>query len=285
MPSLDDDQLNAYLARIGASRPTAPTLAALNAILGAQLSHIPFENVDVLLHRTIDIELDAVFDKLVTRRRGGYCFELNTLFAAALETLGFKVTPLAARVRWNIPEGVPTPQSHMLLRVDVEHRGYLADAGFGGPNPPCAMPLSEPGEALRSYRLVPPPPNAFGADGFHPLDLEARGAGDWITLYRFDLTPQPWVDFVPRNWFVCTHPDSFFRHTLAVARSENGARYTLANGRLTLREPDGSATHHTLETPREIVAALRERFALVLDPDTEAGLARWLEQAMQDPAR
>lgn len=282
-PLLDDRQLEAYLARVGLPCPAHPTLEALNALLAAQLDRIPFENVDVLLHRTIDIDADAVFDKLVMRRRGGYCFEQNTLFAAALRALGYDVTPLAARVRWNIDESIPTPQSHMLLRVRVEHRDYMVDAGFGGPNPPCALPLSGPAPEGLPYRLGSPPASAVAVGALHLFDLEMRHDDDWIKLYRFDLSPQPWIDFEPRNWHVCTHPGSIFRHRLVAARTDGARRLTLSNDELTERTVDGHAAHHRLETPHDITEALRKRFGLALDADDEAALQARLVDILRVP--
>lgn len=279
-PLLDERQLDGYLARIGQPRSTHPTLDALNALLAAQLDRIPFENVDVLLHRSIDIDLDAVFDKLVTRRRGGYCFEQNTLFAAALRGLGYDVTPLAARVRWNIDESIPTPQSHMLLRVRVDHRDYMIDAGFGGPNPPCALPLSGPAPDGLPYRLGSPPASAVAAGALHLFDLEMRHGDEWIKLYRFDLSPQPWIDFEPRNWHVCTHPASIFRHRLMAARTDGPVRLTLSNDELTERTLDGQTTHHRLETPHDVTAVLRDRFGLALDREDEAALQARLAEIM-----
>lgn len=275
-PILDADRLDAYLNRIGLRERPSPSREALDAIVGAHLRRIPFENVDVLLGRPIDIALDTVFDKLVTRERGGYCFEHNTLLAAALTALEFDVVPLAARVRYGVDEGVPTPHSHLLLRVRVAHRDYIADAGFGGPNPPCALPLSGPAPEGLPYRLVGAPLGAVSAGAFHLLDLELKSGDDWIKLYRFDLSPQAWIDYAARNWYVCTHPDSIFLHRLMAARTDGEVRLTITNGELTERDADGASRHVRLETPAQIVDTLRGRIGVRLDDETAAGLREWL---------
>ena len=141
MTTLDPARLRAYLTRVGIDAPARAERDALDALIAAQLAAIPFENIDPLLRRPVAIDADSVFDKLVTRARGGYCFELNTLLAAALEALGFRVTPLAARVRWQVPPDRLTLQTHMLLRVEAAHRSYIVDVGFGGPTPDRALPL------------------------------------------------------------------------------------------------------------------------------------------------
>ncbi|QBY49732.1 arylamine N-acetyltransferase family protein [Cupriavidus oxalaticus] len=264
MITLEAAQLDAYCARLGIAAPPSPTLEALDAVLGAQLASIPFENIDPLLRRPVSIDVDAVFDKLVTRGRGGYCFELNTLLAAALAAFGFSVTPLAARVRWGVPDAVETVASHMLLRVEVAHRSYVADVGFGGPTPFRAMALSAPADDDFPYRLASSPPEAAGS-AFHSFDLEARGDTGWLKVYRFDLTPQPWIDFGPRNWYVSTHPDSVFLRRLMAARTDGGTRVTLADGDLAERAPDGSVRRQRLETPEAVVQVLDERFGIRLD--------------------
>ncbi|AMR81348.1 arylamine N-acetyltransferase family protein [Cupriavidus nantongensis] len=271
MTTLDATQLDAWLARLGIDAPPSPTLQALDAVLAAHLASIPFENLDPLLRRPVRIDLDAVFDKLVTRRRGGYCFELNTLLSAGLGALGYAVTPLAARVRWGVPDEVPTMTSHMLLRVEVAHRSYLVDVGFGGPTPFRAMPLSEPADDGFPYRLAPSPAQA-GTSAFHSYDLQARGDAGWIPVYRFDLTPQPPIDFVARNWYVSTHPDSVFLQRLMAARTDGGTRVTLANGELAERAPDGSVHRTHLPHAEAVVQALSERFGIVLDDELRQGL-------------
>lgn len=280
MNALDDTRLQAYLARIGHPGhpghplPTRPDLATLDSLIAAHLARIPFENVDVLLQRPIRIGLDAVFDKLVTHARGGYCFEQNTLLAAALRALGYGVTTLTARVRWNVPEDVPTMQSHMLLRVEAAHRSYIVDVGFGGPNPYRAMPLpqTEPADPF-PYRLA-----ALEAPGaaFHLYDLEVGGERGWLKLYRFDLTPQQAIDFLPRNWYTSTHPDSLFRNCLTVARSQGNTRLTLVNDDFAVRASDGGVHRQKLKTPAAILEALAERFGLVLDRADQEQLAQML---------
>src|SRR6266511_3875640 len=140
---MDPDDLAAYLGRIGLTRPLAADLESLAAIQWAHVTHIPFENLDILLGRGIAIDLPSVVAKLVRGGRGGYCFEHNALLAAVLEELGYGVTRLAARVRW-MATG-PTPRTHMLLGVDVppgpNAERYLVDVGFGGTCPTVPMPL------------------------------------------------------------------------------------------------------------------------------------------------
>jgi N-hydroxyarylamine O-acetyltransferase len=122
--------LVAYLARIDYAERLDPTVATLRNLHFAHATQIPFENLDILLGHPISLDLAALASKLVTARRGGYCFEQNTLFAAVLESLGFVVTRLAARVRFG--STAIRPRSHMLLSVAIDGVEWLADVGFGG---------------------------------------------------------------------------------------------------------------------------------------------------------
>ncbi|MCA3192053.1 MULTISPECIES: arylamine N-acetyltransferase [unclassified Cupriavidus] len=288
IPALSADQRDAWLARIGLGAGTAPppTLDTLNALIASHLRHIPFENLTPLVGWRVNIDLPAVFDKLVHQGRGGYCFELNTLFCAGLKALGFTVTPLAARVRWNVPDERPRGLSHMLLRVEVAHESHVADVGFGGPTPDRSLALSLPAAANSPYQLLPVPAATAGT-GFHAYDLavrnpDAAGVGNgkaddadaWRVLYRFDLTPQPQIDYVARNWYVSTHPDSHFTQMLIAARTDaSGARLSLGNGSLTERMPDGTVCKTDLATANEAIDVLADRFGIRIDADLRAALA------------
>jgi N-hydroxyarylamine O-acetyltransferase len=133
--------LDAYLARVGGTPPLAAGREGLAALHRAHCAAIPFENLDILLGRPIALDVPSLEAKLVRGRRGGYCFEQNTLFQAALEGLGFRVTALAARVRSGAT-GV-RPRTHMLLRVDLPEGAFVADVGFGGDGPVEPVPLAE----------------------------------------------------------------------------------------------------------------------------------------------
>jgi len=279
MTPLNAEQLDAYFAHLGIQAPPSPTLDALHAVIAAQLTRIPFENIDPLLRRPVRIDIDSVFDKLVSRGRGGYCFELNTLLAAALGALGYAVTPLAARVRWGVPETVQTMVSHMLLRVEVAHRSYIVDVGFGGPTPFRAMPLSGPADEKFPYRLAPAPVDA-STGAFHCLDLEVAADADWRKVYRFDLTPQAWIDFIPRNWYTSTHPDSHFVHKLMAARTEGTTRLTLADGKFAEREADGRVRKQQLGTPAQFLDVLSDRFCIALDGELRGALGGLLPKLL-----
>lgn len=249
-------QLDATLARLGmpAERP-APTLANLDRLIVAALHHLPFENLDVLLDKPIRIEPDAVFAKVVERRRGGYCFELNSLFARLLASLDYRVTLLVARVRWGLPADAPlTPQTHLLLRVDLAEGPHLVDIGFGGPASPRALPLRVNQELAGGWRI------AGSLDG--ELEMATRSTSSWQTLYRFTLEPQDWADYTMRNWYTSTYPQSVFRNSLRVAFSQAGARLSLLNGHFTRRITDGSVEQRAIDSIDELLDVLDRQFLL-----------------------
>jgi N-hydroxyarylamine O-acetyltransferase len=249
-------QLEATLARLGLSsvRP-APTLENLDRLIVAALHHLPFENLDVLLDKPILIEPEAVFAKVVEGQRGGYCFELNSLFARLLSSLGYRVTLLVARVRWGLPADAPlTPQTHLLLRVDLPEGAHLVDIGFGGPASPRALPLRVNEALSGGWRIA----GALDDE----LEMATRSASGWQTLYRFTLEPQHWADYGMRNWYTSTFPQSVFRNSLRVALSEEGARLSLLNGQFTRRSVEGEVEQRSIVSADELLSVLRERFRL-----------------------
>ena len=167
--------LDAYCERIGYRGPRTPTLGTLRALQAAHVAAIPFEAVDVLLGRDVDISPAAVDAKLIGKRRGGYCYEQNGLFKRVLRAVGFRVEGLLARVRWQSPEDAPpTPRTHMALRVEADGAPWLADVGFGAavPTAPLRMDTAEPQPTPQEpFRLLP----SGGAGGGACRRGSARG--------------------------------------------------------------------------------------------------------------
>jgi len=254
LPASDFD-LDAYLARVGHRRAVEPSLATLTALHEAHVGAIPFENLDVLLHRPILLDLASLQAKLVRNHRGGYCFEQNTLFQGALETIGFRVTSLAARVRAGAA-GL-RPRTHMLLRVDLAEGPFLADVGFGGDGPVHPLPLA-PDASVDGFRL--------GREGDLWV-LSSRNDGPDADLYAFTLEPAYPVDYEMANHFTSTYPRSPFLLTLTVQRSWPGRRVILRGRDLTVRE--GGVTHtSTLRDPDHLLEVLEREFGIVLPRET-----------------
>jgi N-hydroxyarylamine O-acetyltransferase len=251
--------LPAYLARIGDSGPLAPTSEVLDRIHQAHATTIPFENLDILLGRPIRIDLESLQAKLVRGRRGGYCFEQNTLFAAALEHIGFRVTTLAARVRFGSTG--PRPRTHMLLKVDLDDGPRLADVGFGGEGLLRPIPM-EPGRESRQfhciYRVVEEGP---------ALVVQSLRPEGWFDLYAFTMEPNHPVDYEVSNHYTSTYPTSIFRRELIVQRPTPEARYGLRGRELTIRRGD-ETTAREIGDDEELLHLLSATFGLDFPPGT-----------------
>lgn len=251
----DEIDLDAYFGRIGYRGSTAASPRLLTALHNAHATHIPFENIDVLLGLPIRLDPGSLQDKLVGARRGGYCFEQNTLFAAVLRQLGFSVTTLAARVRLGTDRLLP--RTHMLLRVHFEDGDCLADVGFGGWGllQPLPFVFGEPfTQGAWCYRL----------EGSGELTvLQSLQRGHWQDLYAFSDEPQLAVDYEVANYYVSTHPDSRFTNTLTAQRVDSDVRYVLRNRELII---DRSSTVETclLDSEKSLIGTLETLFDLYL---------------------
>jgi N-hydroxyarylamine O-acetyltransferase len=257
--------LDAYFARIGYTGPRAATVETLRAIQRRHVCTIPFENLDVLLGRGIALDLASIERKLVRERRGGYCFEQNNLLAAALRALGFPVTRLMGRVRWQVPAEVATPFTHLLLQVDVDGGSYLADAGFGSMSlfAPLALEFErEQTGSLEPRRLV-----QRGAD----VVQQARAGDTWGDVYQFRREAAPFIDCELGNWYTSTHPQSRFRQNLTLSLAGEGRRTTVLNREFTIRRADGTVLRRELATPEELLDVLAEHFGLHFSRTTRFG--------------
>jgi len=288
--TLSPAQLAAYFDRIGYSGPQQATSETLHALHRLHPQVIPFENLDALRGRTPRLDLASVFAKLVSARRGGYCYEHNLLFRAVLDTLGFGTTGLAARVMWNnaacnSPAALP-PRTHMILLVETPNETWLADVGFG------SMTLTAP-LLFDTGREQATPHEPFRLDLIERGDflLQVKLGDAWKPIYRFDLEPQFPADYAMANHYVSTYPESIFVNHLIVARVMPGERQTLLDTTLTQR----GNTASTRESKRELASAeelrgvLQNTFGLVLadsDSDTRSetlagGLDAVLERIVQ----
>ena len=249
-PSID---LPRYFARIGYTGEQAPTADVLKAIHLAHATHIPFENLDVLAGAPIRLTPEGLQAKLVDAERGGYCFEQNMLLAYALESIGFRLKRLLARVRFRSNHMLPL--THMALEVEADGQGWLCDVGFGGHGLLEPIPLRE-GDAQQGawhYRLA-------REDGFWWV-LQAPLIGDFVDLYTFTRHGYQIVDFEPPNFFVSRHPESIFLVTLMAQRPLLDVRYLLVGRDYSEIRPSGT-TIRTIEDQDELRQILLARFGL-----------------------
>ena len=247
--------LPAYLRRIGYQGAVEPTRRVLEALHLAHATHIPFENLDILLGRPIALDLASLQAKLVARRRGGYCFEHNLLFAAVLREFGFEPVMLAARVRHR--STAILPRTHMLLLVEAEGCRWLADVGFGGEGLLLPVPFDS-GEETRhyawSYRVIE-------EARIGNWVLQSHRSGGWVDLYAFSLEAQQAVDYEIANHYMSTHPDSRFVQTLTVQLPGTQRRMILRNRDL-IDDRGDAVLERRIESDEEFVSALQEYFGL-----------------------
>ena len=258
---MTDADLTAYLARIGYEGPTDPTTEVLVGLVAAHNRSIPFENLDPVFGVPVfDLSEAALTDKLVHRRRGGYCYEHNGLMGYVLERLGYGVERFAGRVVWMSEPGAPLPaRTHQVLGVTVPGVSgrQRVDVGFGGQTLTSPIDLAVGRvQATRHepYRLT---------EGSEGLVLQCEIAGTWQPLYEFTDRPQPRVDLEVGSWYVSTHPKSPFVTGLTAARVTDDARWNLRGRQLAVHR-DGITEKTRFETADQVLAALTDTFGIDL---------------------
>ncbi|NNH72079.1 arylamine N-acetyltransferase [Nocardia uniformis] len=262
--------LDAYLARIGYTGDRAPTSATLRALTYAHTTSIPFENLEAILGRAIPLDLKTLQDKMIRRRRGGYCYENVALFAAALERLGFEFNGLSARVTMGAP-GL-RPATHAILRVLIDGRAWLCDVGFGaGPLEPIEL-IADRGEFTLGawrYRLE----RAENALGVEEWTLHHFGRDGWIDRHTASVTPSYRVDYEVGNHYVSTWPRSPFVTRPFVQRFLPEVHHVLDGTTWTTEYPDGTGETREL-AHTDLPKLLAEVFDIELDAADAAELAR-----------
>ncbi|HEX7174841.1 MAG TPA: arylamine N-acetyltransferase [Pyrinomonadaceae bacterium] len=254
---MNSARIEAYLDRINHQYSIAPTAETLRALQLAHLSAVPFENLSIHAGQSIVLDDEALFTKIVRRRRGGFCYEANGLFCVLLRALGFNVSMLSAGVA-NAEGGFGPDFDHMTLLVDLEER-WLVDVGFGDSfrEPLLLDARGEQVQGSRAYRIVP--------DGDHFRLMQRDGDGEWNPQYRFSLRRHEFADFEEMCRYHQTSPQSHFTKGRICTRSSGEGRVTLSEMRLITTSLDGERREQTLSSKEEYDAALREHFGIVMD--------------------
>lgn len=261
--------LNAYFERIGFAGSIAPTLATLDLLHALHPLAIPFENLTPLMGDAVALDQPSLEKKLLTEKRGGYCFEHNLLFMRMLEDLDYVVRPLLARVLWNRPEGASIEPSHLLLLVEINGQSHIADVGFGG------LTLTAP-LRLRADVDQTTPHETFRLTGGNPeWVLEVRIGEDWRPVYAFTLDTISETDIAPINHTLSTDPDSPFTHELRVAMTAAGKRLKLLNTTLTIQPVEGEKEQREITTMEGLRSILTQDFGIVLPNDERLETALW----------
>jgi len=246
----DDVKLSAYLERIGYSGSIAPVIETLEALHALHPASIPFENLNSLLGLPVLLDQASLNQKLLAEKRGGYCFEQNTMLLRVLRELGFVAKAHLAGVLWGGRPVEELAPDHMLVSVEIGGVPYLADVGFGGLLMTAPLRLRtgiEQETPLGTYRLTGEDP---------ALRLEFRHRGDeWRPVYQFSLEEVPDDSFATINAALNSDPEWFFHHHLLVERAPPAGRRMLFDTRLTTHSGDEREIVHpaNVEEMRDVL--------------------------------
>lgn len=249
--------IKAYLERINYRGSLAPTAENLRALQVAHLLAVPFENLSIHANQPIVLEDEALFTKIVERRRGGFCYEANGLFASLLRALGFDVVMLSAGVA--NAEGEFGPDfDHMTLLVTLEQR-WLVDVGFGDSflEPLLLDERGEQRQGTRAYRILP--------EGSHLILMQRDDGDEWQAQYRFTLQPHAFADYDEMCRYHQTSPQSHFTRARICSRATEEGRITLSEMRFITTSQNGERQERILTSQEEYASILREHFGIVMN--------------------
>jgi len=252
--------LDQYFKRINFRGEAKANQATLTEMMRCQLMHVPFENLDVQAGKIVSLERNDIVEKILFNQRGGYCYEVNGLFAMALNALGIPYFFVAARP---LTHGARKPKTHMAVIVNLNGEKWLCDCGYGGHGIRAPLRLSlldiEVNQDGEMFML-----SLFNEQ---ELVVKSKMGDDWEPLYAFDLTPQSWADFAPANYYNSTHHESIFVRKLLVVLCTSTGRKILFGQRLKIIS-NGQVEKQILTAENRPVI-LREEFGLI-EPSRES---------------
>ncbi len=253
---MEDSTLKGYLERIAISEGVSGDLETLKKLTQAHPKHITFENIDSFTGIVPAIDTADIFQKMVTEKRGGYCYEQNSLFKEVLQTLGFNMKMHLARVLWSSKDGSETARTHMLLTTDIEGKKYLVDVGFGSMTLTAPIVFNSEQETPNGrFRLI------SLDDNFYRLDVFKN---EWLPIYKFTLEEVQVSDLDMANWYVATGPSSMFNKFLMITRVDEHARYALFNKEFNIRDSKGGKESSEITNEEELQSVLINYFKLDL---------------------
>ena len=247
-----------YFKRLKMQPPQTPSLDSLQQILRAHVCYVPFENIDVLLDKDINLDLQSLEQKILLQGRGGYCFEINSLFAALLTALHFQVTTHTGRVYFGREDGHERPRTHMVLLVQLEGETWLTDATFG------ALGFTQPFCVSNPNHLQNPPNlRVRKQPSNNQFLLQSKLSGKWQDLYVFDDTIALPIDYEVANFYTSKHPRSAFRKNLLAMRCdpESGATHIVRN-KAYLHTVNGISKSTRVESKKDLLDILNQRIGL-----------------------
>ncbi|MCD7761912.1 MAG: arylamine N-acetyltransferase [Lachnospiraceae bacterium] len=282
---MEQEKQRMYFKRLGLTQTdTTVGEEQLNAIIRAHLEKIPFENLDVCdFHKVPALDPDSLFEKIITGRRGGYCFELNRLLLALLESLGYEVHPVAVRVMWN--RTVLPPTTHMGIIAQCDGKHYYCDVGYGGPGPKGLLRLTPESQTIcgEQFRVTqaglpeqsdvqPETPECYAArieaserstarHGFTEYKIEKDYHGEWKAVLQFEDHPCRPVDFEPLNFYCAKNPAVLFTQKRVLYLYMPNGWKSLMDMELTISE-NGEITKTVYHQKEQLEQGLLEEFGI-----------------------
>jgi N-hydroxyarylamine O-acetyltransferase len=242
-------QLESYLKRIGYTGSLECNAETLTKLMRAQLFSVAFENLDVQAGKIVSLVPEQIVDKIVGQGRGGYCYEVNGLFAMALQALGFSYKFIACRPMFY---PVRRPKTHMVLLVEADGERWICDLGFGsyGIRAPIALSALEQlqQQDFDQFRLTTEQSGAYV--------VQALVDGQWLSQFGFEPYASEWVDFMPANYLNSTHPDTIFVQKLLVIKHHEQGRDILLGDQLKQIRAEGTEVQQLSPQQREDILKL-----------------------------
>ncbi len=254
-------RISDYLTRIGLEAAPQATLDGLHLLQIHHMRHVPFENLNVLLGRPLNLSPDALFEKIVRRNRGGYCFELNTLYGSLLSEVGFNPVPMLARVWLRDPVEAP-PRTHLVNRVNIEGQDWISDVGFGGRAARVPLKIEDGYEVDDGDGRI-----RISTDADFGYRISRYQDSAWSDQYTVETEAAHSADILSGNHWTESHPQSHFRLGMGVGLFTEDGRTSFYGGVLTHR---GAQTHsQTIKGLSATLDVLKSEFDLDLDMSAE----------------
>lgn len=255
---MKDSEIIEYLSRIQLS-DCASSLDGLSTLQGHHTENIPFENLDITVGRKIALDYRHLFDKVVLKKRGGYCFELNTLYAELLKALGFSPKPVLGRVWLSNPKRMP-PRNHLAHLVELDGRTYVTDVGFGGliTRIPLDINVSSPvNDKDGMVRILP--------CSDHQFMIQRKSEKGWMNQYSFEDVEISEEDIYISNYYMSTNPRSHFFHHKFVGKNTKEGRIGLFNNKMSIRKGIKVVAKKRVNFGEEWLETIKNEFSIHLD--------------------
>ncbi len=255
---MKDSEISKYLSRIKVD-DCKPNFEYLSKLQEFHMANIPFENLDIIVGRKIGLDINHLYDKIIIKKRGGYCFELNTLYAKLLTNIGYKPRPVLGRVWLSNPKSTP-PRNHLAYLLELDKKTYITDVGFGGLT--ASIPLdihvsSTVTDKDGMVRVIP-----FRE---HQHMIQRQTEKGWTNLYSFEEVEISEQDISISNYYMSTHPHSHFHDNKFVGKITEEGRVALFNNKMSIRKGIHVVAKNRVEYGDKWLEIIKNEFSLDLD--------------------